>query len=108
MLIRKNGQSLYEFAIVLALVVAAFVSMQVYIKRAMQGRLRDLGDQISTRQYQPGNITSSYVTQEGYQVVDLQQRDTSRRYMGAAPPGEITQGSPDIIVRTGWERAEGQ
>lgn len=59
MLRTKKAQSLIELAILLALVATALISMQVYIKRGMQGRLKDLADQISSRQYESADTTSS-------------------------------------------------
>lgn len=53
----KKGQSTLEYAVIIACVVAALLSMQIYIKRAMQGRLRKISDDIG-EQYAPVNIDS--------------------------------------------------
>jgi len=49
---KRKGQSSLELAIVIIIVIAALLSIQVYIKRGVQGRLRsaadDVGDQYST------------------------------------------------------------
>jgi uncharacterized protein (UPF0333 family) len=49
--IRKKGQSTLEYAVVIAVVVAALVAMQAYVKRGLQGKLRastdEIGDQFS-------------------------------------------------------------
>ncbi|MBF0122638.1 MAG: hypothetical protein HQL21_04410 [Candidatus Omnitrophica bacterium] len=50
--IRKfKGQSTLEYAILVVVVIAALLSLQTYIKRGIQGRLRkssdDIGDQFS-------------------------------------------------------------
>ena len=42
----------------LALVATAFIAMQTYMKRGVQGRLRDLANQISPKQYEPTDTTS--------------------------------------------------
>jgi hypothetical protein len=42
--LRKIGQSTAEYAVVLALVVGAVVAMQVYVKRGLQGRLKNVVD----------------------------------------------------------------
>jgi Flp pilus assembly pilin Flp len=53
-LLRKNnGQGTAEYAILVALVVAAIVGMQTYVKRGLQGRYKDAGDEYVT------TITSS-------------------------------------------------
>ncbi len=40
----KKGQNTAEYAIVLALVIAAAIAMQTYVKRGMQGRVHDASD----------------------------------------------------------------
>jgi len=66
MFIRKNGQTFHEYVILLALVVTAFVAMQIYIKRGVQGRLRDLANQISPKQYEPlGTTSTATITRNG-------------------------------------------
>ena len=45
MLIRKKtGQSTAEYAIVIGLVIAAAVGMQIFVKRNLQGKIRDATD----------------------------------------------------------------
>jgi len=70
--IKKNikGQNTAEYALLIALVVAAIIAMQTYAQRALQGRIRDaaavymmnetngLGG--STAQYEPYYLESSY------------------------------------------------
>ena len=46
MRIRKS-QSILEYAVLIAIVVAAIVIMQVFIKRGVSGRLKDSADRIS-------------------------------------------------------------
>jgi hypothetical protein len=49
---KYQGQSTLEYAILVVIIIAALLSLQVYIKRGFQGRLRksadDVGDQFST------------------------------------------------------------
>lgn len=51
MLLRKKGQSTLEYAVIIAVIVGALIAMQMYIKRGVQGRLRqasdDIGEQFS-------------------------------------------------------------
>lgn len=46
-----RGQSTLEYAVLIVIVIAALLSIQVYIKRGVQGRLKssadDIGDQFS-------------------------------------------------------------
>lgn len=47
----KKGQSTLEYAILIIIIIAALLSLQAYIKRGVQGRLKsatdDIGDQYS-------------------------------------------------------------
>ncbi len=38
----KKGQSVIEYAVLVAIVAAAFIAMSVYINRAVNSRLHDL------------------------------------------------------------------
>ena len=58
MFIRKNGQTIQEYVILLALVATAFIAMQIYMKRGVQGRLRSLANQISPKQFDTADTTS--------------------------------------------------
>lgn len=58
------GQSATEYAVLLALVAASLIAMQVYLKRGIQGRVKDLADQISAEQYEAGRTVSNYTTEQ--------------------------------------------
>ena len=67
----KKAQSTAEYVIVLGLVVAAVMAMQTYIKRGLQGRIKDVVDYkdnagqamlFSTNQYEPNYINSTFST----------------------------------------------
>lgn len=60
-LMRKNGQISIEYAGIITCVIAALIAMQFYVKRAVQGRLREAADQIG-RQYEPGSTKADFVT----------------------------------------------
>ena len=57
---KNKGQSVLEIAVLTAIIVAALLAIQVYLKRGFQGRYKDLADSIGT-QYEPGNTTSTQV-----------------------------------------------
>ena len=48
---KQKGQSTLEYAILIIIIIGALLSIQVYIKRGIQGRLKsatdDIGDQFS-------------------------------------------------------------
>lgn len=58
------GQSTVEYAVLLAIVASAIIGMQVYLKRGIQGRIRDLADQISATQYEQGRTRSNTTTNQ--------------------------------------------
>lgn len=56
----RKGQSTAEYAIVIGLVIAAAIGMQVYVKRSIQGKIKDAVDTndpaatfLTTKQYEP-------------------------------------------------------
>lgn len=59
--LNKRGQGTLEYAIIIAVVVAALIAMQVYIKRGLQGKLKQSSDEIG-EQYSPGYTSATYGT----------------------------------------------
>ena len=49
-----KGQSTVEYAILIIIIIGALLTIQVYIKRGVQGRLKSASDDIG-EQYSPGN-----------------------------------------------------
>jgi len=70
---RKKGQSTLEYAILIIIIIGALISIQMYIKRGVQGRLKSATDDIGD-QYSPGNtnlvktITTSSRTSDTFQA----------------------------------------
>ncbi len=69
---RKKGQSAVEYAILIIIVIGALLSIQVYIKRGIQGRMKQATDDIGD-QFSPGNTnvlrkvkTNSFVEQKNF------------------------------------------
>ena len=60
---RQKGQSTLEYAILIIIIIGALLSIQVYIKRGIQGRLKSATDDIGY-QFSPGNtnVTRTMVT----------------------------------------------
>ena len=60
---RQKGQSTLEYAILIIIIIGALLSIQVYIKRGIQGRLKsatdDIGDQFSVGNT---NVTTTMTT----------------------------------------------
>ena len=53
---KNRAQSVLEYAAVVACMVAALLAMQVYMRRSMQGRLRQVANSLG-QQYAPGQTT---------------------------------------------------
>lgn len=105
---KRSAQSTAEYAILIALVIGAAMAMQVYVKRGLQGRLKDVVDHtgsssefggnsqvFSTGQYEPYYLSSTGSTSQ-----DTQQ-DTSAMTQG----GGVQR---DSIVETNIEEARVQ
>ncbi len=67
--VRTKGQTTLEVVILIGFVVAALIAMGVYMKRGIQGRLRDSTDQVG-EQYSAGNTTGAYTTTVGMTQVE--------------------------------------
>lgn len=64
-----RGQTTAEYAVVIGLVVAAIVAMQVFVKRSVQAKVKDVTDSFaatasgttgSEKQFEPDYASSSY------------------------------------------------
>jgi len=64
----KKAQSTLEFAIVIFAIVAALLAMQLYIRRGLQGRLRQGADELSVQQYEPKNTVSDITTTQNSDI----------------------------------------
>jgi len=52
---RKKGTSILEYSLLVAIVIAALLAMQIYVKRAVSGRWREAGDVFGFgRQFEKG------------------------------------------------------
>lgn len=60
-MITKKGQNILEYSLLIALVLSAILIMQVYVKRAYQGRIKQEADNLG-EQYSPKHTTSAMVT----------------------------------------------
>jgi Flp pilus assembly pilin Flp len=69
----KRGQTTLEVVILIGFVVAALIAMGVYMKRGIQGKLRESTDQVG-EQYSAGNTTSEYTTKVKMRQVENMSR----------------------------------
>ncbi len=75
--LNKKGQGTLEYAIIIAVIVAALIVMQNYVKRGMQGKLRESTDSIGD-QFSPKNTSVST-------SVNLNATSSEQIFGGAAP-----------------------
>ena len=80
MLRRRKGQSMLEYAMIIAVIVGALIAMQIFLRRSVQGKLRDSVDDIGGGgQYSAGDMYSkvttcqigNFVTTETFGVTDV-------------------------------------
>lgn len=57
----KRGQNTLEYALLIGVIVAALIAMQTYLKKGVQGRLKESTDNIG-KQFDPGTFTDSWQT----------------------------------------------
>jgi hypothetical protein len=87
MIRRNTGQSIVEYAILLGVVIAALLIMQMFIKRAYQGGLKESADKIGTQFSASGTTTSQNRTMSTPQVITEGVATTSLINTYAAPIG---------------------
>ena len=58
---KRKGQSTLEYAVLIIIIIGALLTIQVYIKRGIQGRLRSATDDIGD-QFAPGNTNYTMTT----------------------------------------------
>jgi uncharacterized protein (UPF0333 family) len=56
---RRRGQSMLEYSILIIIIIAAFITMQIYIKRGFQGRWKSAVDELGD-QYDPNKSNSVF------------------------------------------------
>ncbi|MEW6170035.1 MAG: hypothetical protein AB1472_00495 [Candidatus Omnitrophota bacterium] len=113
----KKAQVTLEYAVVIFCVAVALFSMQVYIKRAIQGKIRENAENISERQYAPGKttlvienslksttVTHSYVKEEipGGAFGFPGWPDPTKKKEITVVESKIDKDTPEISSKKGW------
>ncbi|MFA5315526.1 MAG: hypothetical protein WC409_06275 [Candidatus Omnitrophota bacterium] len=107
----RRGQSTIEMAILIMIIVFAFIAMQVYLKRGIQGRLRANIDSIG-EQYDPEKTTSEFnlfhdsdvtTTSESTEEMYIDPTSWSGQYQNRVITMVHTQTNYDNTVKTGFE-----
>jgi cytoskeletal protein RodZ len=91
----KKGQSTLEYAILIIIIIGALLSIQVYIKRGVQGRLKQAADDIGD-QFSSGNQKTSLVTSVTSQTNDTFAAGKTRSQITGAEVTSVI-GSSNIL-----------
>jgi hypothetical protein len=76
---RKKGQSTLEYAILIAVVVAALLGMQTYFKRGVSARAKSSADDVGGGElFSPGHTQSDYTTESKSWTTERQDEGVSR------------------------------
>ncbi|MBM3250500.1 MAG: hypothetical protein FJZ09_06670 [Candidatus Omnitrophica bacterium] len=77
----KRAQSTLEYAILIAILVAAVIGMQVYVKRSLQGRIRNATSQVAEIGYSPAaTIGNAYTSTNTFEYTSSDSvSDTHKR-----------------------------
>lgn len=94
----KKGQNTAEYAILIALVIAAAVAMQTYVKRGMQGRVHDASDSFydkvttgaATDWNKISTTTAGTLANKQYEPTELSSQSTQETVVGEGKNYEKT------------------
>jgi Flp pilus assembly pilin Flp len=97
----RRGQNTAEYAIVIALIIGAVIAMQIYVKRGLQGRMKDATDYVATQTTELGT-TKQYEPYYSEQSMTSAQKSTTdvEAQEGAS---KTTKGSQEG-TRTGYQQ----
>lgn len=80
---KMKGQSTLEYAVLVIIIIGALLTIQTYIKRGVQGRLKNSADDIGD-QFSPGNTNAVKTTKTRSRTNELFGQDAN----GNARQGE--------------------
>lgn len=95
---KRKGQSTLEYAILIIIIIGALLSIQIYIKRGIQGRLKQAADDIGD-QFSPGN-TNVDIRRKSFSNTQETFLDHVSRSQLLAPEVSNTVTNMDIINNT--------
>ena len=97
---QKRGQSTLEYAVLIVVIIGALLTIQVYIKRGIQGRLKSSADDIGD-QYSDGNTNVIKTTQRNSSTEESFNAGTSSSNLLAPEMTNTTENS--LIINTQQE-----
>lgn len=104
----RIGQSTAEYAIVFALVVAAAIAIQTYVKRGLQGRVRDVVNYTGNDQFVEGDTEFGFTGDqyEPYYMAsefDTERRREEGRHEVSEGYGVTDEYDEETSTRVGWQ-----
>ncbi len=84
----KRAQTTAEYAILIALIVGAVVAMQIYVKRGIQGRVRDVVDHTGTG----GEVAGENLTFTASQYEPYYNQSTANTTQSASSSDQLLTG----------------
>jgi len=79
----RKAQSMAEYAVLIAVFLAAIIAGQFYLKRAITGRMKSSSDSISTEQFGKGYLENSWSQASSYEVTGTGATEHSRSTLAA-------------------------
>jgi len=104
---RNQAQAALEYAMVVICLVGALFAMRIYMKRSIQGRLREAADSLG-EQYAPRHITDSVITttQTGTTNVKAEEAQREDEEVGTIFGLETTTTTDETTNRIGHENLD--
>ena len=95
---RRKGQSTLEYAILIIIIIGALLSIQVYIKRGVQGRLKSAADDIG-EQFSPGNTNVVHTRVVKSNTLETFKRGVSKSKLLADEKTYVNQSSNIVNIQ---------
>ena len=100
MLRKIKGQSTLEYAMIIAVVVGALLALQIYMKRGLQGRMREAADDIGKQFEAEQTKIVSTQKKTGKTIETTTKGKTTTAIPLISQEKITTEGSEDV---TGWK-----
>ena len=85
---KKKGQSTLEYAVLMVIIVGALLSIQMYLKRGLQGRLKSATDDIGD-QFSPGNTNALRTT--------ITHSSTNQTFLNGVSRDQLSDADPETV-----------
>lgn len=93
----NNGQNTLEYVVVIAMVAAALVAMQFYVKRSVQGKLRQSTDEIG-QQFEAGQTSVTSTRGRTGKTVQTAANGVTTTAINASTPETVTESGNEQVA----------